>query len=335
MKLDPLLRSLVLRATSASDVGDALLIQSLWSGYGKILRVPLAYDVSDPANSASVIVKHVSPPCGQQDSPGNSHPRGWNTDQSHQRKVRSYDVEATWYREYSDRCDATCRVPVCLLAESIEGQWVFVLEDLDASGFATRKSHLDRDGVFVVLAWLAHFHATFLSEPLEGLWPVGTYWHLATRLDEWQVMQPGKLKEAAAAIDARLNACRYQTAVHGDAKVANFCFSPDGTRTAAVYFQYVGRGCGMKDVAYFLSSCVSEVECERNESVYLDFYFRALRQSLTSRNSMIDANALEAEWRAMYPFAWADFTRFLLGWCPEHHKLNRYSQRITEQVLAE
>ena len=29
-----------------------------------------------------------------------------------------------------------------------------------------------------------HFHASFLNEAPDGLWPVGTYWHLETRPDE-------------------------------------------------------------------------------------------------------------------------------------------------------
>jgi Ser/Thr protein kinase RdoA (MazF antagonist) len=63
----------------------------------------------------------------------------------------------------------------------------------------------------------------------------------------------------AAVIDQVLNNCSYQTIVHGDAKLANFCFSKEGA-VSAVDFQYVGGGCGMKDVAYFLGSCLTGKE---------------------------------------------------------------------------
>ena len=57
----------------------------------------------------------------------------------------------------------------------------------------------------------------------------------------------------APELDRRLRAARFQTLVHGDAKPANFCFDARRGAVAAVDFQYVGGGCGMKDVAYLLS----------------------------------------------------------------------------------
>jgi hypothetical protein len=39
----------------------------------------------------SVVIKHVRLPYQSQ------HPRGWNTDLSHQRKIKSYHVEMAWY----------------------------------------------------------------------------------------------------------------------------------------------------------------------------------------------------------------------------------------------
>jgi thiamine kinase-like enzyme len=120
--------------------------------------------------------------------------------------------------------------------------------------------------------------------------------------------------------------------VNGDAKLANFCFSDDG-RVAAVDFQYVGGGCGMKDVAYFLGSCLCEDECERQEAALLDYYFRALEAALETRAKQVDFSALEANWRDLYPVAWTDFFRFLQGWSPGHWKIHRYSERLAREVL--
>ena len=169
----------------------------------------------------------------------------------------------------------------------------------------------------------------------EGLWPVGTYWHLATRPDELAALDDGRLRRAAPILDAKLAAATFQTFVHGDAKVANFCFSDNGDDVAAVDFQYAGGGCGIKDVAYFLSICMTEVECEASAPRHLDTYFGFLREVLAQRRPEVSADAVETEWRALYPGAGADFYRFLAGWSPDHWKIHGYSDRLTRETLAE
>jgi len=174
---------------------------------------------------------------------------------------------------------------------------------------------------------LAQFHASYLGKVPEGLWQSGTYWHLETRPDELAVLADESLKNAASKIDEKLNTCTYKTFVHGDAKLANFCFSEDG-QVAGVDFQYVGGGSGMKDVAYFIGSCLNENECERLEAQILDTYFEHLQSEMKEVNK-----ALEKEWRSLYRVAWADFHRFLKGWSPGHWKINSYSERITAAVI--
>lgn len=324
MKLTDDIRQLIFEATAATAVSRVTRLQSLWSGYGQICRAELLGGSVD-----SVIVKHVAPPNKT------VHPRGWSSDRSHARKLRSYQVEANWYANFSSLCHPGCRVPNCLATRNQQGEFLFVLEDLDAAGYSHRRSRLDQPAVLLGLNWLAQFHARFLEVVPTGLWEIGTYWHLATRPDELAAMAPGDLKNAASAIDAQLNQCRYQTLVHGDAKVANFCFTPDSTGIAAVDFQYVGGGCGMKDVAYFLGSCLPDKECEQHAALFLDTYFAELSQAISPRDPSIPIDDIESEWRFLYPFAWADFTRFMLGWCPSHTKLNAYTRRVSEQVTRQ
>ncbi|MBK1790586.1 phosphotransferase [Persicirhabdus sediminis] len=313
---------IILAATGARAIRQRQMVQSLWSGYGEIVRCQLVR-----GTAASVIVKHVSLP------QPSAHPRGWNTDRSHQRKLRSYQVETAWYEKWAQQCGESCRVPRCLHVEKLDDELVIVLEDLDSCGFAERVTSVSEVEMLACLSWLAHFHATFLGVNPAGLWPVGTYWHLETRPDELDQLDCEQLKMMAPVIDDKLNNCVYQTLVHGDAKLANFCFSPSGREVAAVDFQYVGGGCGMKDVAYFISSCLHEDECERYESELLDFYFTELRKALIELASSVDADALEAEWRSLYPVAWTDFYRFLKGWSPGHWKIHRYSERLARQVM--
>ena len=317
-------QDVILRATGADSLYHIEDIQSLWSGYGKIMRYGL-----HGASRERVVVKHVQLP------DEHNHPRGWNTDHSHQRKIRSYQVETAWYRDWARACDARCRVPQCLALESDADEFLMVFEDLDASGFPLRKKAISLDGMHLCLSWLAHFHATFLGETPGGLWEVGSYWHLDTRADELAALDDVDLQRAAGAIDALLRAGRFQTFIHGDAKLANFCFSEHGTQVAAVDFQYVGGGCGMKDVAYFIGSCLYEEACERHEAALLDYYFSTLNYALESRGRHVDGRAIEREWRALYPVAWTDFHRFMKGWSPGHWKIHSYSERLARQVLAQ
>lgn len=316
--------SVIRNATGASTIRVDSVIQELWSGYGQILRVSLSGEGTLP----TAVVKHVRIATDRQ------HPRGWNSNLSHQRKVFSYQVETEWYRSWSDRCDPRCRIPG-FLAFARDGENVLlVLEDLDAAGFPNRLTHLEWHQIERCLEWLAEFHATFLGAEPTGLWETGSYWHLETRPEELEALDDGDLKSAAAAIDEKLSAARFQTLVHGDAKLANFCFSEEGDRVAMLDFQYVGAGCGMKDVAYFIGSCLDEAACEAKEHALLASYFASLEAALKRRRPGVNPAPVIAEWRELFPVAWTDFHRFLKGWCPGHWKLNSYSERIARQVLA-
>jgi hypothetical protein len=314
----------ILNATGATALYEIEEIQSLWSGYGKIMR----YGLKGSATN-SVVVKYVRLPMEKQ------HPRGWNTDLSHARKIKSYQVEKAWYDKWSHHCDDACRVPDCLALESIDDEVFMVLEDLDTSGFAQRKTTVSETEITACLSWLANFHATFMDRKPEDLWSLGAYWHLDTRPDELEVLTDIPLKNAAVSIDNKLRNCSYQTFVHGDAKLANFCFSEDGKQVAAVDFQYVGGGCGIKDVTYFIGSCLGEEQCEQMESSLLDIYFQELTKKLKQKHEVIDAAAVEREWRNLYPVAWTDFHRFLKGWSPGHWKINSYSERLAREVLIQ
>ncbi len=299
----------VAEVTGAGSARRAERIQTLWSGYGELFRVEL-----EGADVPTVIVKWVKPPAR----------RG---DRSHARKLRSYDVETTWYRTFASRCDTTCRVPTLLGSRTGKDEWLLVLEDLDGAGFSGRGGR-GAGGLEACLGWLAGFHARFLGVAPAGLWKTGTYWHLATRPDELANMDDAALREAAPLLDRMLGAAAFQTLVHGDAKLPNFCFAREASSTAtvaAVDFQYVGGGCGMRDVAYLISGAPGEGRL-------LDEYFRCLRDRL---EPSVDAGALESEWRALYPIACADFYRFLAGWAKESWRRDAHAQRVTREVLSQ
>lgn len=296
--------------TGAASARQGERIQSLWAGYGEIVRVHLI-----GAAAPSVVVKWVKPPAA----------RGAVDDRSHTRKCRSYEVESRWYQTLARRCDATCRVAALLGHRTSAGASLLVLEDLDAAGWSTRRRVAGRSELDACLAWLAAFHARFLGLAPSGLWEEGTYWHLATRPDELAAIDDAALRAAAPALDARLCDARFRTIVHGDAKLANFCFSSSNVGSvAAVDFQYVGGGCGMKDVAYLL--------CGRGrdaEAAALDVYFRHLRGALPAT----DSAALEQEWRGLYAIACADFYRFLAGWSKGEYARDPRARELVREAL--
>jgi hypothetical protein len=318
------LQNRLLALIGEGEISSSELVQSLWSGYGQILRISLK-----DSKYSSIIVKHVNPPNIT------NHPRGWNSDISHQRKLKSYQVESNWYSEFSSQCSDSAPVPSLIAMEQGEDDFLIVLEDMDASGFPLRLTTIQQHSLEACLKWLANFHAKFLLHDSTGLWENGSYWHLETRPQELDVLDDLALKNAAEAIDKKLKSSPFQTLIHGDAKLANFCFSKGHKSVAAVDFQYIGAGCGMKDLAYFVGSCLHEQDCESMETEILNYYFCELRKANKNFHPQINCDTLEQDWRSLYPYAWADFHRFLKGWSPGHWKINSYSERICREVIED
>ena len=295
-------------------------LQPLWGGYGDLWRAELERD----GRTSSVIVKHVRPPKNDRS-------------RSHQRKLRSYAVELAFYAGQSARCFElpACRVPRLVFGQDQPEGWILALEDLAEAGFQDR-THWGELHIAAVLRWLATFHARFLGRERQAtdLWKVGTYWQLGTRPDELAAMQHPTLKKAAGAIDARLNAARFKTLVHGDAKPENASFAAASSEAAFVDFQYVGGGVGVKDVAYFLNGALSPRQYAEQVPAYLDDYFRELRSALAACGSTAEPELVEQEWRALFDLAWVDFYRFLLGWAPGSFDEDPFSEQLTRQVLS-
>lgn len=348
---------------SDSTLSKLEKVQSLWSDYGEIAR----YWV--PSKNASVIVKVID--IQQQDK----HPRGWNTDFSHQRKLSSYQNELNFYQHFSAISNSTvnkstinnatidtqsepiCKVPILLHSYVNEKIILLILEDLDSQNYHLRHTIGNKQNAKIGLKWLAYFHATFIEcglhntnfdntadsasalndanrQDLTKVWPRGNYWHLNTRPDEFAAMPAGDLKNAAHQIDKKLNNAQFKCLLHGDAKLANFCFHKNSENAAAVDFQYTGKGAGIVDVVYFLGSCFDDDELAVISPALLNYYFEQLTNAVGNTLDKTQQLTLEKEWRDLYAFAWADFERFLQGWSPQHKKLTAYSQAQTQLALS-
>lgn len=283
---------------TGAPVLSSQLLQDLWGGYGELRRLQLQ-------GRPSVILKQVmQPACDSV---------------SDRRKRQSYQVEQTWYQGPAAQCRA--RLAACYATATVGDIKLLLLEDLANAGYQPGRPPQIKAG----LRWLARFHAGYLGARPVGLWEQGSYWHLDTRQEEFQRMPAGPLKDAAHQIDRVLKNARFQTLLHGDSKPANFLWK-NAEEAAAVDFQYVGVGCGIRDVAYFLDCCLSYTNSEEKAPEWLDFYFGELKQQTDL------PDGLESEWRRLYPVAWSDYARFMQGW-GKPGALDRYTQQQLELTL--
>ncbi len=299
-------------------------IQPLWSNFGVLARC------YSPILNKNVIVKYVQPP----NLESNQHPRGWNTTTSHIRKIKSYQVETHFYQHYAKETDLCCIVPQCIAYAPNDNQFILVLDDLHELGFT---EHREEGNEFIVkkgIDWLAHFHAKFMGSQASGLWQQGGYWHLSTRQDELQKMADGELKNSASLIDSKLNQAKFQTLLHGDAKLQNMCFKPETAKVAAIDFQYVGKGAGVLDLMYFLGSAFEQDDLYKYSESLFEYYLTRLESALKEYRVNINFAELRHEYRELFPFAWADFYRFLLGWNPDSWKVNDFINDMAAQALS-
>ena len=131
----------ILSATGASSIDTVDTVQSLWSGYGHILRIFLHHDTNAglkkrSTNLNSVMLKRIQLPSDP------VHPRGWHSDIATQRKIDSYRVEQQWYEQYSQRCKPLCDVAALYDSHTFDHQVWLLLEDLDA-GYPRRHQRLN------------------------------------------------------------------------------------------------------------------------------------------------------------------------------------------------
>lgn len=128
---------------------DIQVIQSLWSGYGEISRLIF--------ENKSVVVKHIKLPETY------THPYGWNSQFSHNRKVHSYAVEVNWYENFTKNYDDRCPMAKVNFSSQTKDEWLIVMDDLSSLGFDTIVKEANKTHIKTVLSWLASFHAKYMN----------------------------------------------------------------------------------------------------------------------------------------------------------------------------
>jgi hypothetical protein len=325
---------------------ESRVVARLWGGMGSVHR--LALTLAGPAMSVPIIVKRVELPA-RCSSIGDK------------RKEQSYLHEINFYSQghAAALIRAGAQVPAPLLTSHVGARMTIAMTELPGQSVGG----LNEAQTEAMLRWLALLHAMYWGPRADaavtpvptgapqsdgggGLQQQGCYWYLDTRPDELASMSragwEGRLKRAAAAIDARLKADGFMTACHGDAKAANMLFCRRGGAAAGggggdgarlgdgalgtaeeeggeegewevlMYdMQYIGRGSAAKDLAYVLtcaSSCGEPAFAQR----MLGFYHSALAAALHARGEA-PPPPLE-QLRDSYDLSCCDLGRWMAGW---------------------
>ena len=276
-------------------------IQRLWGGMGAVYSVTAG---TADGTSAELVVKRVA------------LPRGGSLSFGDQRKKDSYQCESCFYETLAAELRAArCSVPAAMLVERHEdGSVTIVMSKLPGCSRSLGEAEMA-----VVVAFLARMHghtwgARADAAVAKGLQPQGCYWYLDTRPDEWESMPTrgweGRLRRAAKALDRRLKDDPHQCIVHGDLKSDNMMFTQGGG-VSMCDFQYAGRACPMKDIAYLLCCAASEGCSRATSEKYLAMYHSHLSDSLAAR---AEATPQLEQLRAALSLAFADLCRWMSGW---------------------
>ncbi|MCG7539289.1 kinase [Pseudoalteromonas sp. CO348] len=292
--------------------------QQLWSGCGDMLFIN--HDAGKLAIKRTKVPSDIA------------HRRIAQSSVALARKAKSYQVERHFYKHHACELLSPCNTPSYLGEGVSEGMDYIVFRDFSTQGFS-QTANPSESQILAVIGWLAKFHAHFLQSPAEHVWEQGNYWHLDTRPDELERMQHSSIKQAAPRLRDRIKNSHWHTWIHGDAKLANFAFN--GDQALGFDFQYVGKGIGVSDLMLFITSVLDEKEQLLHADEYLKLYLDMLRIELLGKAASIDIAQILSEWESLWPVVWADFYRFLLGWKPDHVKINDYMKFQTEIALQQ
>ncbi|KAJ3389514.1 hypothetical protein HDU92_001011 [Lobulomyces angularis] len=253
-----------------------------------------------------------------------------------ERKFQSYIVEKVFY-DFKFEIP-NCKFPSVVYLEKFKtDEENLYLTDLKPE-FCFTYGHRNEissemEDIYLVLKWLASFHAFFWESKVPNLHQQGGYWYLDTRWVELERMKNCELKSKAKLIDrllkGELHNGKFRTIIHGDAKSENILFS--STECALYDFQYTGEGFGEKDIVYFFISSLDETILQKYEMDYLKYYYNELIKNLKSNNKSTDFSFENC--MMQYKICLLDYYRFVLGWgCWGN---SNFAEVRSEQILTE
>mmetsp|Transcript_23670 Transcript_23670/g.52495 ORF Transcript_23670/g.52495 Transcript_23670/m.52495 type:complete len:358 (-) Transcript_23670:168-1241(-) len=276
------------------------VIKGLWTGMGSIDEVLVK---SKGGMTYSFIAKLITS-CRDSE------------DFEDKRDHESYYVEANFYEQgHAERlCHVGAACPRLLSMRKEDNHLIICMTKLQGSSVGRTRG----EQTIAALTWLARLHGSYwgnerADEAVQtGLQRQGCFWHLDTRQLELERMprkgKEGRLRMAAAGIDARLKADKLQTICHGDPKNANIMWDQK-VGVSFFDFQWLGKAPPTKDLAYFLAC--GALSCTPEEEVsYLQHYLAELSAALPPGEEAPSLQDLQAS----LTLAYCDLARWMAGW---------------------
>jgi hypothetical protein len=222
----------------------------------------------------------------------------------------TYVKEVSWYRELA--ADSGVAAPICYHAEIADDDvdFILILSDLAPARQGDQLAGLGLAGLVPCIDAAAGLHALLWNDArldtlpwlardngdvVRALFPqlyAGFRERYAERL------APDILDIGAGIIDrldaylARPTAAR--TTVHGDLRIDNILFAPDGESCWLVDWQTLGRGSGATDLAYLIGTSIADpFERAAADRPAFDHWIAALEQ----RGVTPDADGLWTDYR--------------------------------------
>ena len=276
---------------------------------GLLYRLSLRYDGAG-AGPATVVVKLAS-----------SDPQARHVS----RIFRFYEKEVGFYRHFA----ALTPMPTtaCHAAEhDLEtDDFVLLLEDVGDAIVHSQVDGCPPDTALLTVENLARHHATFADSPLfddpDFAWlpfgsdpptPEGVIQGMADSWEPFQEKFPELVTSELAAIMERfarsarslltVNQGRPITLLHGDFRLDNLFFSPDG-KVTTIDWQVCAKGPFAYDLAYFVTQSLTIDDRRAQEAALIDAYLEELREAGVShdRDMFMDDYRATAMFCLCYP----------------------------------
>lgn len=222
----------------------------------------------------------------------------------------TYVKEVSWYRELA--AGSGVAAPLCHHAEIApdDVEFVLILSDLAPARQGDQLAGLGLAGLVPCIEAAAGLHALLWNDPrldilpwlardngdvIRALFPqlyLGFRERYATRLAPDVLDLGAGIVEQLDAYLSRQVAAR--TIVHGDLRIDNILFAPDGNACWLIDWQTLGRGSGATDLAYLVGTSIADpFERAAADRPAFDHWIAALRQ----RGVVPDAESLWTDYR--------------------------------------